>query len=62
MNIDPTRSDDQLSMAIQKSLQDGGGETEGDQKQEYHKTSADLTVDYFLKSLAGNAKSYILMH
>lgn len=49
-----TNADDQLNMAIQQSLQEGGGEKEGDQPQEYHKTSADLTVDYFLKSLAGN--------
>lgn len=45
---EPVRSDDQLNFAIQMSLQDGSKHPP-----EYQKTNADITVDYFLKSLAG---------
>lgn len=48
MFSEPVRSDDQLNIAIQMSLQEGS-----EQPPEYQKTNADITVDYFLKSLAG---------
>lgn len=45
-------TDDQLKLAIQLSLQESGVAEESSHS--YHKTSADLTVDYFLKSLANH--------
>jgi hypothetical protein len=47
-------ADDQLKLAIQLSLQDSGTTEEVVQSQPYQKSSADLTVDYFLKSLANH--------
>ncbi|KAG8282877.1 hypothetical protein J6590_027311 [Homalodisca vitripennis] len=49
---EPIHGDEQLDLAIQLSLQENT-EMSQSQSEEYQKTSADLTVDYFLKSLAG---------
>lgn len=54
-------ADDQLKLAIQLSLQESTAaisrqfqDQEGPSAYSYQKTSADLTVDYFLKSLANH--------
>ncbi|XP_044263786.1 ankyrin repeat and IBR domain-containing protein 1-like [Tribolium madens] len=47
-------ADDQLKLAIQLSLQESGAAEEAVQSQPYQKSSADWTVDYFLKSLANH--------
>uniref|UniRef100_A0A1B6EFT1 RBR-type E3 ubiquitin transferase n=1 Tax=Clastoptera arizonana TaxID=38151 RepID=A0A1B6EFT1_9HEMI len=50
------RDDQQLKLAIKLSLQDNFGSTSpAPESSDYHKTNADLTVDYFLKSLAGRS-------
>lgn len=56
-NISNESGDDQLKLAIQLSLQDSSNGKQTDEatlNQRYQKSNADLTVDYFLKSLANH--------
>lgn len=53
-------ADDQLRLAIQLSLQESAAalnklqESDAPRRDQHHKSSADMTVDYFLKSLANH--------